>query len=590
MQVERFSHRRALVCIAAGISLTLMVPPALGQSDNCLDATRVAPGTYFGSTAGANADGLVGCVSNSASPDVWFIYFATSDCNLRLTTCGSDWDTVLSLHSGCPGTAANQLNCNDDACGFQSIIVTPVTAGNSYYIRIGGWLGANGPFQLNVSCEAPQPPTGADVLVGELSSMVQFGRVGDTVGCAIDSPLCNAGDAPFDWYPNPDPRHPFMIFNMYRLKAGRFEQIGGSWVKHGWSASQGNACGLGCQPNPNNLRLGVGCSDIYSAAANAGQTTLGPRHEIDPLHGSFNYAGSHFDTQPGGHTPISHRLQLRDADIDPAQNAGATYFGEVFITGHDDYDHMNSIAREPVTISGAPGGTWTFNMSGSGTLLGPAIESWPGATRTTIHADPDDIGQSILGVTVSSNGDGTWHYEYGLYNHDLSRAIRSFSIPVPMNAVVSNIGFSAVRSHDEPFSNDPWTATHAGGVLRWSTSPWGSIPTGNPLRWGTLYNFRFDAAAPPSAVTAALGLWQPGDPAQLTGQTQGPVPLGIPGDLNCDGLVTVGDIAGFVLALTNPAQYAIEFPSCDINRADVNGDGVVSVGDIGPFVGLLTGR
>ncbi|MDX2197569.1 MAG: hypothetical protein SF069_01200 [Phycisphaerae bacterium] len=62
------------------------------------------------------------------------------------------------------------------------------------------------------------------------------------------------------------------------------------------------------------------------------------------------------------------------------------------------------------------------------------------------------------------------------------------------------------------------------------------------------------------------------------------------GDMNCDGFVTVGDIGGFVLALTNPSQYAIQFPACDINLADVNGDGFVTVGDIGSFVALLTGN
>ena len=62
------------------------------------------------------------------------------------------------------------------------------------------------------------------------------------------------------------------------------------------------------------------------------------------------------------------------------------------------------------------------------------------------------------------------------------------------------------------------------------------------------------------------------------------------GDMNCDGFITVGDIGGFVLALTNPTQYAIQFPTCDINLADVNNDGFVTVGDIGGFVALLTGN
>lgn len=63
----------------------------------------------------------------------------------------------------------------------------------------------------------------------------------------------------------------------------------------------------------------------------------------------------------------------------------------------------------------------------------------------------------------------------------------------------------------------------------------------------------------------------------------------VPGDMNCDGVVSVGDIGGFVLALTNPAEYAIQFPDCDINAGDINEDTLITVSDIGPFVALLTG-
>lgn len=61
-----------------------------------------------------------------------------------------------------------------------------------------------------------------------------------------------------------------------------------------------------------------------------------------------------------------------------------------------------------------------------------------------------------------------------------------------------------------------------------------------------------------------------------------------PGDLNCDGAVSVSDIGGFVLALTDPAAYAAAFPNCDSENADVNQDHAVTVSDIGPFVALLT--
>lgn len=60
------------------------------------------------------------------------------------------------------------------------------------------------------------------------------------------------------------------------------------------------------------------------------------------------------------------------------------------------------------------------------------------------------------------------------------------------------------------------------------------------------------------------------------------------GDMNCDGFITVGDIGGFVLALTDPVGYSAQYPSCNVNLADVNNDGFVTVGDIGAFVALLT--
>jgi len=61
------------------------------------------------------------------------------------------------------------------------------------------------------------------------------------------------------------------------------------------------------------------------------------------------------------------------------------------------------------------------------------------------------------------------------------------------------------------------------------------------------------------------------------------------GDMNCDGLINNFDIDAFVLALLNPAQYAIDYPDCNVNNADTNGDGLVNNFDIDSFVMLLLG-
>ncbi len=49
------------------------------------------------------------------------------------------------------------------------------------------------------------------------------------------------------------------------------------------------------------------------------------------------------------------------------------------------------------------------------------------------------------------------------------------------------------------------------------------------------------------------------------------------------------DIDPFVLALTDPAAYALAYPDCDPRLADINGDGLVDAFDIDPFVLALTG-
>jgi hypothetical protein len=45
----------------------------------------------------------------------------------------------------------------------------------------------------------------------------------------------------------------------------------------------------------------------------------------------------------------------------------------------------------------------------------------------------------------------------------------------------------------------------------------------------------------------------------------------------------------FVLALTDPAGYAMAFPASELTNADISEDGEVNLFDIAPFVALLTG-
>ncbi len=61
------------------------------------------------------------------------------------------------------------------------------------------------------------------------------------------------------------------------------------------------------------------------------------------------------------------------------------------------------------------------------------------------------------------------------------------------------------------------------------------------------------------------------------------------GDLNCDDVFNGGDIDPFFLALGDPSQYSLVFPSCDPMLADMNSDGLLNGADIDAFFNALGG-
>ena len=112
---------------------------------------------------------------------------------------------------------------------------------------------------------------------------------------------------------------------------------------------------------------------------------------------------------------------------------------------------------------------------------------------------------------------------------------------------------------------------------------------------GAMHNL--EAEIPPAAGWRLMSANDINDLGQIVGQGQRgafgrsflltPIQT-FPGDLNCDGVISVGDIGPFVLALADPTAYSLQFPNCNIFNGDINNDGTISVGDIGPFVALLT--
>ena len=60
---------------------------------------------------------------------------------------------------------------------------------------------------------------------------------------------CNVGDVPINWGPGGSSNHPVIGQNFFRIADGRIEQLGQSYVKHGFCAVNENSCGT-CQATP----------------------------------------------------------------------------------------------------------------------------------------------------------------------------------------------------------------------------------------------------------------------------------------------------------------------------------------------------
>ncbi len=119
------------------------------NNDNCAQAIAVSNGTPTAfNTINATTDGPENCGFNNAK-DIWYSYTACGDGTISASTCGSSFDTVVTIYDGCGGAV---LACNDDACGLQSnASFAGVSSGQTVLIQVSGYFGASGAGTLSVT-------------------------------------------------------------------------------------------------------------------------------------------------------------------------------------------------------------------------------------------------------------------------------------------------------------------------------------------------------------------------------------------------------------------------------------------------------
>src|SRR5690606_34219126 len=136
-------------------------PPA---NDNCSGATNLTPvpgvptnpGTQ--NSAGATSSGVTiptcsGFTASSAL-DVWYRF--TTDPNggnaTAVVTGLSGFDPVVQCLSGTCGSPVN-VGCIDGSTtgGTETLNLTGLSASTTYYLRVYGWAGTTGTFNISIS-------------------------------------------------------------------------------------------------------------------------------------------------------------------------------------------------------------------------------------------------------------------------------------------------------------------------------------------------------------------------------------------------------------------------------------------------------
>ncbi len=413
---------------------------------------------------------------------------------------------------------------------------------------------------------------GADVAVCSIPSVYRWGTVSGYTGYSVGTTSVNLGDVDLEWYANNN-RHPRIPYNAFGYIDGRLIQLAQSWCKDGFCALQLNECGS-CQPAGNGCPelLGPGCSDPYSDSLNGQQSGLAPRSQCNPATGQFTYPPTDLEAAPA---TVGRRLPIRQLDLNPIWNG--RYFMDAFYLHPQDYEsgnQLNNASYREFVVGTLSNSGYRLTMTG-GTQLGkPGIFAWE-EVSDTVEIETVDLpgdGRLFVAHDVVDNGDGTWNYEYAVYNLTSDLGVNGFSIPMAFGAEMVDREFHDVSSHSgEPYKTFNWAVSDNAGSAGWKTTEFAIDPDANAIRWGTMYNFTIVADTPPTSGAAELEIFKSDDVVSV--DVRVPSGTGNPYDLNGDGSVDGADVGLFF------SLWGTSGPAGDFNE-----DGIVDGADGGLLI------
>ena len=211
-------------CDGAGTCAGLPDPEC---NDDCDFAVPVVEGVNIGNNDNRAEDDAEASCQLDSNNDVWFVYTASCDGAVFMSTTGSLFvpsnDPVLSVFDACPSVGGVEIACDDDSgVNLQAALTLDAMSGSSYWIRVAGFEQNTGNLVLNIAtvndcliggvcyvdgainpdneCEACIP----DLSTSSWSSRPEGSACGNGVDTECDSPDACDGAGVCESNPKPD--------------------------------------------------------------------------------------------------------------------------------------------------------------------------------------------------------------------------------------------------------------------------------------------------------------------------------------------------------------------------------------------------
>ena len=191
---------------------TIVLTQSFGPDNNfCEAAIEVSLGETAWDNTNATTDGpehpdnpCFQFGDNTVQTDIWYTFTADADGTIEWSTCdiAGGVDTRMAVYpatANCPFTDEDLYACNDDGAGcpnFSSLLFFDVTAGSTYYLRLGGFGGDQGAGLFTLTNTTPPPvpenndclaPTPVMIVSADAADMFEGTNVGTTIGADFNS-------------------------------------------------------------------------------------------------------------------------------------------------------------------------------------------------------------------------------------------------------------------------------------------------------------------------------------------------------------------------------------------------------------------